>query len=828
MKLSKDLKSRIIISLTDVKAGKELIAALEKGDVLSGKGVPSNSLGTNGDLYVNLNNANLYSKANNAWTLVAGGGGGAATWGTITGTLSDQTDLQNSLDDKVDVAGDTMTGPLNVESGTDTVTLSSNGLSSDANLNLTTESSVTNPTKDIFIRTGDATGSNYAGSVYINGGENVNGNPANVQITSGRSIGTGPSGSVILDSKNVVFLNQNPTGGITASNHRIENVADPISDQDAATKNWVQNISSVSAVKFVSPSSGAVSPDGSFLKPYQTIAAALATAIDNDTIILMPGFYSEPTVIIPPALSYISFTGLTSGNTNVSNGFSYSPSSAGNIDLSFQKMNIGSLTVDASIPANGIVTVKQCLVSPSRIDNNFSVFSIISESTVFGGTIGGGSNNFNEIILVTSVTLTGGLNIFENCKIVAPILTTGPGAVTVRTLDCELFGASEFVTGNGNTTWETDLVTDYFGGSSGCNKVILAHLPLSNLTQSGANTGEVATWNGSSWAPADVAGTVFESVGTLVGIQNPSQVNLSIDDSLRSFSVSPASGSFVCFAKGKKITISSTLGTAWPDANGLHFFYIDENGDLLTTDTFVPELITEHVFLSVIYWDQVESKHIYFANEKHGINMGTSTHLYLHNTRGAQFDNGLRLIMPSVDGTGNLHEDAQFSSTSGAIWDEDIKHIIAGQDRFPVMYRLGTDWKRKEADPFPLIYNGTAGYTGTRPAYNSFDGTNWALTEVTNNKWFLIHVFATNDIEYPVMVILGQQEYNSKANARAGARLELQQLSGMPFAEFHPLGSVIYEVNNTYGNEPKAKIVSTDLGDDYQDHRGEVFRPGTL
>lgn len=85
-----------------------------------------------------------------------------------------------------------------------------------------------------------------------------------MQITSGRSIGTGPSGSVILDSKNVVFLNQNPTGGITASNHRIENVADPISDQDAATKNWVQNISSVSAVKFVSPSSGAVSPDGSF------------------------------------------------------------------------------------------------------------------------------------------------------------------------------------------------------------------------------------------------------------------------------------------------------------------------------------------------------------------------------------------------------------------------------------------------------------------------------------------------------------------------------------------------------------------------------------
>lgn len=41
----------------------------------------------------------------------AGGGGGGA-WGGITGTLSSQTDLQAALDAKVDLTGDTMTGPL--------------------------------------------------------------------------------------------------------------------------------------------------------------------------------------------------------------------------------------------------------------------------------------------------------------------------------------------------------------------------------------------------------------------------------------------------------------------------------------------------------------------------------------------------------------------------------------------------------------------------------------------------------------------------------------------------------------------------------------------
>lgn len=53
---------------------------------------------------------NTYGRLNGAWSVV--GGGGSVSWGSITGTLSSQTDLQSALDAKLDLAGGTMTGGL--------------------------------------------------------------------------------------------------------------------------------------------------------------------------------------------------------------------------------------------------------------------------------------------------------------------------------------------------------------------------------------------------------------------------------------------------------------------------------------------------------------------------------------------------------------------------------------------------------------------------------------------------------------------------------------------------------------------------------------------
>jgi hypothetical protein len=183
----------------------------------------------------------------------------------------------------------------------------------------------------------------------------------------------------------------------------------------------------------------------------------------------------------------------------------------------------------------------------------------------------------------------------------------------------------------------------------------------------------------------------------------------------------------------------------------------------------------------------------------------------------------------SIDGDGNSNSHAQFSIDNGTIKDEDIEHNIedgSPQDlspiaQIPIFYRSGASgvWRRKDSDNYPLIYNGTAGYSGILIPYNEWTGSVWQLSEITQNDLILVHYFATNDINYPIIGIQGQNVYTTKAGAREGAYIEIEELSGLPFLEFCPIGSVIYQSKSSYTNTPKAATVSTENGDDYMDFR---------
>ena len=386
-------------------------------------------------------------------------------------------------------------------------------------------------------------------------------------------------------------------------------------------------------------------------------------------------------------------------------------------------------------------------------------------------------------------------------------------------------------------------------------KANTAHVhALSDLTQSSATSGQIPSWNGTNWVPVTPSsGVTDHTLLTNIGTNTHAQIDafmanttnvytdtkeptgffsrttttLSFDNGTRNFSITPTGATFDVWVKGVKYIKTGAQTIQIPALPGNHFIYFDATGSLGTTQAAGPELFIDNALVSIIYWNTDTNTRTYFAEERHGMQMDGATHSYLHTVFGAQFISGLALQGFSVDGDGSLDAHAQFTSDSGTIKDEDITITISAQTQIPVLYRQGLLWRKKAADAFPFIYSGTAGYTGAagRIPYNQFTGGAWQLTEIANNAFVLVHLFGTNDIENPVVAIQGTATYGNVTAARLAASSEITSLSGLPFAEFVALGSVVLESSNTYSNTPQAIVRSVD-GTDYVDFRGtQLYTP---
>ena len=311
------------------------------------------------------------------------------------------------------------------------------------------------------------------------------------------------------------------------------------------------------------------------------------------------------------------------------------------------------------------------------------------------------------------------------------------------------------------------------------------------------------------------------------GFPNITDSSTSFVDGSRLFTIQPTGVSFDVYVKGKKFTKSSAESITIPNLAGNHYIYYNDSGALSSTQVLSATLFSDNALVSVIYWNTDTNTHTYFAEERHGLVMDGATHTYLHTVFGTRYLSGLALQNFSVNGDGNSNAHAQFTSDSGAIRDEDLLIQILAQTQIPILYRQGQLWRKKAADAFPVIYSGTAGYTGAngRLPYNQFTGGSWQLTEVGNTRFVLLHVFATNDKENPVVGIQGIAEYIDVSSARNAANSEITSLSGLVFTEFAPLGSVVFETANGYANTPKARIRSVN-GDNYVDFRGtQLYTP---
>jgi len=209
------------------------------------------------------------------------------------------------------------------------------------------------------------------------------------------------------------------------------------------------------------------------------------------------------------------------------------------------------------------------------------------------------------------------------------------------------------------------------------------------------------------------------------------------------------------------------------------------------------DVIMTKCIIALVYYDATNNKGILYE-ERHGLNMSPWTHKFLHERDGMAYISGLGLGDFTI-GNGDLDSHAQFSIAAGECYDEDNEielNAINATTGNIIFYRSGSDWRWTTQTGFKCItYDQT---NSTRLAYDN-GGT---LTEVSNNQFVLLHLFATNSYDRDPISIIGQAAYNTRNNARDGAETEISDLilGSLPSKEMKPIATIIFRTNLSYDN----------------------------
>lgn len=303
----------------------------------------------------------------------------------------------------------------------------------------------------------------------------------------------------------------------------------------------------------------------------------------------------------------------------------------------------------------------------------------------------------------------------------------------------------------------------------------------------------------------------------------PSQTDslLTLDVANRKVTLSPTGASFDIYNQGVGYSFATPLTASHSTDAGEHYYFFSGSAFTCSTIGTFPSLMRDYVYTCHVLHDPVGNTCI-AGDERHGL-MPWESHYHEHLADGAIYMSGGALGDFTADASGALDSHAQFSITQCTCLDEDILNTVGTKSLTGNLYtfwRLNTGAWRWQASSAPLIATGTG-----RASYNPVAG---GLTEVTNGKFVIGHIFSTN--LFPAVsttkvfaALPGITEYDNVASARAAISTEVNSLitAGLPAAEWVYLGAVIYETSNTYGNTWKSRLRSISTGIYWEDFRSQ-------
>jgi microcystin-dependent protein len=303
-----------------------------------------------------------------------------------------------------------------------------------------------------------------------------------------------------------------------------------------------------------------------------------------------------------------------------------------------------------------------------------------------------------------------------------------------------------------------------------------------------------------------------------IGHTDLTQSVMSFDNATRTLTIAPATGNdyFEVWCIGKPYRKTTPESITLPDESDLYYILFSSEGVLsYKTSYFDWDSDTPTAY---VYWNSDTNKAEFFADERHGIVLDWQTHEYLHRTRGAAIANGFSVSNYVLGGNGSLDTHAQLDIANGTFFDEDLQVDIShsnsptantwqqdlqGPARIPVMYRSGAHWIMDSPTDFPMK-QGT-----TTIKYNTVVGSTWSTTHVANNSYVPMFIVATNNLNYPVLSIMGQYIDSNLGKVQDYDWSDME-LGDFPSVEFRPLYKVIVKALTSASNTVKASIIEID------------------
>lgn len=331
------------------------------------------------------------------------------------------------------------------------------------------------------------------------------------------------------------------------------------------------------------------------------------------------------------------------------------------------------------------------------------------------------------------------------------------------------------------------------------------------------------------------------------GFINRTDSTISVSGNI--FTIAPTGSSYGYYNQGIKVIKTSGDSLTIPNLTQINYIHFDTVNNQLSNKTTSFDFSTD-IPIAYVAWNSgvgPSGQMTFFAEERHGIAMDTSTHKWIHYTFGAQYVNGLSISNYSTSGNGSSNSDATIAITNGLLYQEDIEINITDSSsdlpfhqelspiaQIPVYYHEGStgQWVKNTATNYPVKYDANG------PQYNLLTDGTWTTPDVSPGgaeRYFAVWILATNQIDDPIISIMGQRVDSNPGTAESNNNWTDVNLTNLPLSEVKPLYRLIFAGDSDFTNTPKCylysildirlSVISTIAGVSQNDH-GSLFGLG--